>query len=336
MDQKKVVDRHLEQYIFDTIRYFDIFEMPVTATQIWRSLVVTRSGTGVRWQGQRVVSLRQLREALQRSRWLKERMENCWGYYCLRGAGSGSSGGVRGYVRRRLVRHILAQYKWKIARRVVRLLAPLPFVRMIGVTGSLALGHTRPASDLDLFIIVRRGRIWTARLWLLLVTQLMGRRRKHWNEEAPDKICLNHYIVDSSLTMAAEIRNLYTAVLYTQAIPLTGLSMYRRWIAANGQWMRRWLMYPAAPILAWRQAVKTPRLAWLMQRWAESLLLEPIGGGLEWVAEKVQRRTMLLHADPGRAGRVVVSDTELAFHPDSKESHVLRRFAEEYGQGRLL
>lgn len=310
--------------------------MPVTAVQIWRSLVVTRSGTGVRWQGQRVVSLRQVRQALRESKWLKERTGSCWGYYCPRQAGSGSDGGARKYARRRLGRHILAQDKWKITRRVARLLAPLPFVRMIGVTGSLALAHTRPASDLDLFIIVRRGRIWTARLWLLLVTQLAGRRRKHWNEEAPDKICLNHYIVDSSLTMAVEIRNLYTAVLYARAIPLTGLSMYRHWIAANGQWMRRWLMYPAAPILAGRQAVKTPRLARLMQHWVESLLLEPMGGGLEWAAEKVQRRTMLLHTEPGRAGRVVVSDRELAFHPDSKESQVLRRFAEEYGQGRLL
>lgn len=326
----------IEQSIFDTIRYFDIFEMPVTATQIWRSLVVDQSGTGVRWHGQQAVSLKQVNEALRQSEWLGEEIVSCWGYYGLKGSVGTRGGGRQRHVRRRLARHVLAQHKWKKARRVVRWLAPLPFVRMVGMTGSLALWHTRPQSDFDLFIVVRKGRIWIARLLLMLVAQLRGRRRKYWEREAPDKVCLNHYVTDDALTMVPRVRSLYTAMLYVRLVPLMGLDMYRRWLVANGTWMRRWLMYPAVPRLAGRQAVHVSGWARVIKRWVESLLLEPIGDVLERGAKRVQRRTILLHTRPGRGGRVAVSDTELAFHPDSKEAQVLHRFAEEYGQTQLL
>ncbi|MFH1354487.1 MAG: hypothetical protein ABIH36_04385 [bacterium] len=326
----------IEQEVFDTIRYFDIFDMPITATQIWRSLVVDRSGTGVRWHGRHAVSLGQIRAILQQSGWLKERVASKWGYYGLINSVGRKDDNMRKYVRRRLVRHALAQYKWKKARRVIRYLAPLPFVRMIGVTGSLALWQVRPQSDFDLLLIVKRGRIWTARLFLLLVSQMMGRRRKHWEGEAPDKVCLNHYITDNALMMVPPVRSLYTAMLYTHLIPVMGPGVYRRWLVANGTWMRRWLMYPMAPKLTWQQAIQVPCLVRTIKRWVEGLLLEPAGEILERAAERVQRRNILLHDEPGRGGRVAISNTELAFHPDSKEAHVLHRFAEEYGQGKLL
>lgn len=331
----KTEDLGLEQYVFDTIRYFDIFEMPVTAVQIWRSLVVDRVGTGVRWHGQHAVSLRQVRETLQQSSWLRARVKGKWGYWALGGSAK-AAGGMRRYVRQRLMRHILAQYKWKIARGVMRGLIPLPFVRMVGVTGSLALWHARPQSDFDLFIIVRRGRIWTARLLLMLVTQLWGRRRKYWEGEAPDKVCLNHYITDDALLMAPQMRSMYTAMLYARLIPVFGLKVYRRWLAINGTWIRRWLMYPALPRLASRQVVHVSYGMRVAKRWVEGFLLEPIGGVLERQAEKLQRVAIDRHKWRDRGGRVKVSNKELAFHPYSKEAHVLHRFVEEYGQGRLL
>lgn len=325
----------LERPIFDTIRYFDILAMPVTAVQIWRALVVDASGTGVRWGGQHVVPLSQVRQTLTTSAWLRKRVVSCWGYWGVRGADRQRNIGA--YVRRRMARHVLAQRKWKILRWVAAVLARLPLVRMIGVTGSLALSNTRPQSDLDLLIVVRRGRIWTARLLLLLVVQLMGRRRRYWEGRAPDKVCLNHYIADDALTMAPAIRSVYTAMLYAHVVPLAGFSTFGHWRAANDVWLRRWLMYPEVPSLAPRQYIRVGASGRMIRRWVENLLLEPTGRALEKWAERVQRRTIAQHTRLRRGwGRIVLSDTELAFHPDSKEPDVLHRFSEEYGQGRLL
>lgn len=318
----------LEHSIFNTLRYFDIFDLPLTTVQIWRCLIVDAKPPGIRWQGQAIHSLADVRSVLQASVWLRERVGCCWGYWFLRGR--------QQLVPRRLERHVLAQRKWKIIRRVALLLAAVPFVRMIGVTGSLALSHTRPESDLDLFFVVRAGRIWVARLFVVLVTQLTGRRRKHWDREAPDKVCLNHYITDDSLLMPSAVRSLYTAVLYTHVVPLVGLEVYRDWQRSNAVWIKRWLMYSPSPMLLPRHTVSVPGSVLWFRHWLELLFLEPLGDVLERWAGRVQRRTIGRHTVPGRSGRIAISDRELAFHPDSKEPAVLHRFYEEYGQRSLL
>jgi hypothetical protein len=327
----------LERAVFDTVRYFDIFAMPVTAVQIWRSLIVDSKGAGgVRWHGQHVLSLGQVKKVLQESSWLNKEIENYWGYYCLKYSANKGKRSVKQYVKRRLYRNVLAQHKWKITRRVVWLLAMLPYVRMIGVTGSLALNNTRRKSDLDLLIIVKRGRIWMARIFVLLVTQLTGRRRKYWDREAPDKVCLNHYITDDAMMMSLDIHNLYTAMLYNLTVPLMGRETFQLWRDENGPWMKRWLMYSVTPLLSSRHAIITPMFFVKMKKIVEGFLSEPIGELLERGLEKMQRRVIWRHKQPGWDRRVNVSNQELAFHPDSKELQVLHKFNEEYGQGLLL
>jgi len=329
-------DHDLEWAVYDTIRYFDIYDMPLTTTQIWRSLNVDREGSGVRWHGRQVPRLREIRDVLTDSIWLSERVVTAWGYYCLTSSAGKNIDQVKMYVRARLRRHVLAQHKWKITRRVVRLLAPLPFVRMIGGSGSLALYNTRPSSDLDLYLVVRSKRIWTARLLVLLVTQLTGRRRKYWDEEAPDKICLNHYVTDQSMTMPVENRNLYTAQLYGHMIPLVGLDVFSEWLSANEPWIKRWLMYPAAPLMRPRQFLSISKLEHIFKSLLEGFLLEPLGDMFERWAGRVQRRVIAAHTKPGQLGRVVLSGDELAFHPDTQAPGVLATFSQDEGQRQLI
>jgi hypothetical protein len=136
--------------------------------------------------------------------------------------------------------------------------------------------------------------------------------------------------------MPAEVRSLYTAMLYLHAVPLSGLPIFWAWRAANESWLRRSIMYPEAPPVAPRWYI-APGIWRGPRRWLENMLLEPIGQIVEQWAERLQRRAMAHHARPSRGwGRIVLSDTELAFHPDSKEPAILRRFAEEPGQASLL
>lgn len=318
----------LEQSIFNTVRYFDIFDLPVTAVQIWRSLILDSGESRTRWGGQHIASLAAVRQALQESTWLAGEIKNHTGYFYLRGKSE--------LIQQRFARHVLAQQKWKSARRVIRLLATVPFVRMLAGAGSLALDNPRPESDVDIFLVVRRGRIWTARLLLLIVTQLLGRRRKYWEGEAPDKMCLNHYVSEDSLAIAGELHNVFAAVLYTHLVPLYGLSLFDSFQRLNAPWLKARIMYPDPPLLPHMYTVQISRGFEIIKRAVESLLLEPIGNWLERGAEKLQRMVIAKHAQPERGGRVVVSDTELAFHPDSQMDEVLRRFGEDVGQRRLF
>jgi hypothetical protein len=299
----------LEQAIFATIRYWSLFDMPVTRTQLWRSLAHPAVPPS---------SLRELNEVLQQSAWLHERVAMKWGYYFLKGQEAS--------VIRRLDRHTLAQHKWKLARRLVRRLRYVPFVRMIAGSGSLTYNNTHPDSDLDLFIVVRHGRIWTARLLLLTLAQLMGRRRKYWNVKAPDTLCLNHYVTDTTLLISPEIQTIYTAMQYIHFTVLSGEALYQRFLVTNRDWLKQWVTYRVLPAVPSVYATATSPLFYKVRYFFEQWLTEPIGDLVERVAERVQRRTIARHTTPGRAGRVMVSGEELAFHPDSKMAAITHQF----------
>lgn len=318
----------LEQSIYNTVRYFALFDMPVTATQIWRALILDHGDSRVRWHGEHLPTLRAVSEALNNSHWLHGVVEAQWGYFFIAGQEKN--------VRRRLARHVIAQHKWRLARRLVKWLAVVPFVKMIAGSGSLALSNTRPESDFDLFVVVRAGRIWTARLLLLFVAELLGRRRKHWDRLAPDRLCLNHYVSDSALMMPAAVRNLYTAVAYTHLTPLFGGNVLADFQQVNAPWLKSYLMYPDAPMLPAKQGISLPSPLLFLKRLAENILSEPVGEALEGWARRVQRRLIAEHSLPGRSGRVSISDDELAFHPDSRVPHILRQFAQDTGQKALL
>lgn len=293
--------------LLNTIRYFDLFDQPVTAVQLWQ----------VQIGADRVQSLWEIQDEAGRLL-AAGRVETLHGFYFLPQR--------QAIVRQWLRRHGLAQQKWKLTYRIVRWLQYVPFVQMIAMSGSLASGNTRSTSDLDLFVVVKRGRIWLARLGLLALVQLLGRRRRHWDRSAPDKICLNHYVTDQSLTIASDIQNVYTAVLYQALLGLTGWSCLHSFLRANQAWMNRFMLWPEQLPLPTRHAVSPIYFLRRSSSALEAVVAEPLWNWLEKTAEWLQRRVILRHTKPGQTGRVVVNNNELAFHPNTKVPGLLDRY----------
>lgn len=318
----------LEKAVYDTVRYFDLVDLPVTTTQIWQTLLVSSEQGVVRWGGHRHYALRDIQDAVAFSTWLSERLETRWGYLCLKGKTH--------LVRLRLNRHALAQQKWKIARRLARFLAAVPFVKGLAGSGSLAADNTKESSDLDFFIITSKGRIWTARLGLLIVSQLLGRRRRYWDIQAPDKLCLNHYVTKASLALPTDIHNAYTAIGYSTLVPVFGQRVVQDFQNENGAWIRQYVMSPDVPDVSYRYVVQLPQVLAALKRMIEHFLLEPVGDGVEKIAERVQRAVIQKHQAFRKHGRVALSERELAFHPDTKVPALLAAFARDPDQKALL
>lgn len=342
-------DWYLEQAIFDTLRFYSLFDLPLTKVQIWRSLVVARDDSGQRWHGHQAPSLQAIAETLSNSAMLKKKVGSWWGYYWLRsavhkeGSGEDEQMAAKRYVRNRLTRHALAQQKWKIARRVGWWFDWVPLVSMIGGSGSLAWFNTNPSSDVDLFVVARRGRIWTARALLLLISQLSGRRRKYWDEISPDNICLNHYITEDALEMNRAVRNLYMAQQYASMVPLLGIDVFDQWWEANQGWLRQYVIYPERLLMksrlfiqgrAWRQRIKNGLENWFLELPGD-LIEQILRWGQLWAIRKHEGRRGRLVNDR-RHDRVMLSDDELAFHPNTKVPLILSKYYEEEGQGTLL
>ncbi len=322
-------DQSLEKAIVDTVRYFDLFDMPLTATQLWRCLIVDPHGkSGLRWGGHRRYGLREIQDAVRGSEYLQTHVGRKDGFYFLPGREE--------LVAERLTRHMISQDKWHIMGRLSRFLAAVPFVQALAASGSFALDHTKQSSDLDVFVVAKAGRIWTARLLLLLATELMGRRRKYWNVQAPDKVCLNHYVSDDRLAVPPAAINLYTAVQYTLHTPMYGVHTLHRFRHANDGWMHRYVMAADLPHVHHRYTAKPSALLLFFKRMIEGVLLEPMGNAVERLAETWQRAVIKRHQTSVHGGRIAVSDQELAFHPDSKVPALLQTYYQEAGQQQLF
>jgi hypothetical protein len=122
-----------EQSIYDTVAFFDIYDMPVTATQIWLYLIRVKSNYTY------TPSLHEVQDALQDSQYLSEKLDKKFGYVVKKGKIS--------LVDQRLRRHAIAQDKWKIVKKCAPFLAMIPFVRGLGGSGSLAIDNTKYSSD---------------------------------------------------------------------------------------------------------------------------------------------------------------------------------------------
>jgi len=81
----------LEHAVYQSVRYGNLFDQPLTATQIWRALIVPtpeapklRSHAAQRWGGQRAATLSAVRTALA-SLIEQEILGTKHGYYFLAG-----------------------------------------------------------------------------------------------------------------------------------------------------------------------------------------------------------------------------------------------------------
>lgn len=76
-------------------------------------------------------------------------------------------------------------------RRAIRIISAIPFTRAIALTGSQAEGRATKNSDIDFFIQVEPGWLWSTRFFVTLFIHLAGIRRTDNN--IAGKVCLNWF-----------------------------------------------------------------------------------------------------------------------------------------------
>ncbi len=92
---------------------------------------------------------------------------------------------------------------------VFRLLGYIPWVKLVGVTGTLAAGNASDKDDVDVFIVAARGRVWLARFFVVLLLKLCGVYRTDVYPQG--KVCPNIFVDESSISWPNEKRNIYIA-----------------------------------------------------------------------------------------------------------------------------
>lgn len=203
-------------------------------------------------------------------------------------------------------------------------LQAVPYVRTLAASGSLALGSTSSESDWDMFVIVKSGRLYTARAGLLLAAALMGRLRTKRMRVAPDKFCFNHYITTDGL--ALRHRSMFTAHAMAWLIPVFDPYHYLRKLGQANQWIYDYSSEAGDSEFV-RRSVSYSRTLSIVRRILEILLDTFAGVVLErslrvWMQRRINREP----ATHERGGRIVADEHELEFHPHSFETVALARY----------
>lgn len=153
------------------------------------------------------------------------------------------------------------------ALRIGRFLYQFPFVKAVGISGSLSKNYADEKADIDFFIITHANRLWIARTLMHLykkLTFLTGRQHFH---------CMNYYIDEKALLL--EEKNIFTAIEIKTLLPVSGEQTMELFFETNN-WASEWL-----PACNYRRQEKTdPRVSWI-KKIMEWMLNKKIGDRLE-------------------------------------------------------
>lgn len=305
----------LEQAILGTLAWFDVVSYPLTSHEIHRYLYADTRLAGATQED--------ITDVLSHGS-LAPYLEQREGFWFLKNREE-----IVDVRKRRLE---ISKGKWRIARRAVKLISWLPFIRMISVVNTVSYNNAKEDSDIDLFIIAESGRMFTARLFATLVLDLF-RLRRH-GAYVQDRACLSFYVSDTALSLehlALPGGDPYLTYWHEWLIPLSDdRGTFERFLSAN-QWVTKQLPHA---FTADRRAglMRLNGILRLKKRLLEKLLGNTwIGHRLEAWAKKRQfarfaENTHSRSTEHGSA--VIISETMLKFHESDRREEFRRRFEE--------
>lgn len=150
--------------------------------------------------------------------------------------------GKEGLIYKREVRKRHSQKKKKIAEKASKIMSHIPFIKMVGISGSVAMNNATKDSDIDLIVITKQGRLWTCRFITYLLLNLLGfHLRIPRNTTQKDRLCLNIWLDENNLAWKKRERNFYTAHEILQVKPLVNKdNAYERWLLKNSWVFKFW------------------------------------------------------------------------------------------------
>jgi hypothetical protein len=305
----------IRKNILETIVYYDILNFPLTSFEVWKYLIVADGNA----EEKDKCNLSDVIEALE-SIELKKSTEEFRGFHFLKGR--------KDLVARRIQNDKNSIVKFEIAERVARWLRFVPFVRMIAVTGTLAMKNCEKNSDIDFFVVLKKERIFTGRLFATAMIHLLGKRR--YGKKIKNRICLNYFSATGSLEV--ERQDLFAANEYSFIYPLFGYDVFQRFCEKNIDWIKKmkpnWKIPDLKPA---RYCIGHSSLSSFAQKSFEGLINMMRSDRIEsWQRRKQIARIKRNPLTKKTGAYIEATDRNLIFLPDPQGVRIDKEF-----QGRL-
>lgn len=178
----------MDECIIKTLAYFDIFDYPLTFSEIKKYLCCKFDATD-----DEIYDVISLVPVIQESD----------GYYYLLGRSK--------IAQTRTERNSSSIPKHAKAQVIAKILSLIPTIEYIGISGSVAMNNATISDDIDLFFITRKNSLWLTRCIVSLVLSALKQKRSRKSRNFRDKICPNMFMSKDNLAFGMKRRTLYTA-----------------------------------------------------------------------------------------------------------------------------
>lgn len=286
------MNNNLSKHILATIAYYDVMDYPMTSFEVWKYLTI------ISGEGEKSYSLHDVIHELESEklmRFIKE--EN--GFYMLKDRIALAD--------QRIYRNKISEKKFKRLLGMVSFLRFLPYIKMIGVTGRMAMKNAQEKSDLDLLIIFKQGKMWTGRALVTFCMQILGKRR--YGKKIKDRICLNHFIAEES---SISIRDIFSTNEYVFLLPIYGFSNFIKFQKIN-EWIKNFkpnIFFEIKNLKRIKESSFSRSIKFFLEK---LFIFEFVENNLrKWQKRKIENNPKTKQA----GSMIIYEDSELAFWPN--------------------
>ena len=286
----------LEAAILRTVLYADVFNFPMKLEEIHHFLISDDPA-----------SIIEIAQTLNQSDFLKQKLNQVGDYFIYNGSDN--------LVQIRQKREIASQFLWPQAVGWGRWLAALPYIRMVALTGALAVRNAADDDDdLDYFLVTAPHRVWLARAFAIIVVRI-GRMRGV-------KICPNYILAETNLVQTR--RDIFLAHEVAQMVPIYGNDYYRRFREVNN-WVYQQLPNAIDPLFD--EAEVKIGVGNKLKRFLEVVCGGAVGNRLEqWEYQRKLKRFATDLQTPHSSAQV--DDTQVKGHFNDHGHPALQKYAQ--------
>ena len=206
-----------EEVIIKTLLYSDFFDYPLKEEEIYKYLITDKRIEKARFH-----------KILKN---LKAPGNSEKGFYFLFGR--------KDLIAIRKNREKISLLKMQKAKKIIKILSLIPTIKLIGISGALSMKNSDKDDDIDIFVITKRGFVWTTRFLMVILLLALGVYRNKNSKKYSDKICLNMLLDEDYMKLE---KNLYIAHEITQLVPVFERdNAYENFLQEN-EWIKNFMV----------------------------------------------------------------------------------------------
>jgi len=222
--------------------------------------------------------------------------------------------------RKQISKRKLQNWRYRI---YIKLLSIFPQIKLVGLSGSIAMKNADLDDDIDLFIITQKERLFTGRFLATIFAYIMGLKRGLKQHKAPNKVCLNLFFDENNLKVFKFKQTEFVGHEVLQMKPIIVKdNIYKRFLEAN-----RWVqdIFPNSSWIMSKVKNQKSKIQVKSQNYFKNFKLLTLTSNFSLLTfnfiESILKNLQLTLINHHRTTELI-SNTQLWFHPDDFEKKI--------------